>query len=166
MGRWDLEHPHGGYPNRPPGLNNVDPVPQMTDDLRRLRMRLVPLLSVEEILVRRICPNFECYVQRPRTGDPYSQDVSLRRSRDSFRGPADRTLSPEVVVHAAHCLRTFSERWSMEKERPSTTAEKELREVRTVIEACATDMKALWENDTVQAILKNRKIHMQDQSGL
>jgi len=114
----------------------------LDDELRRLRMRLLPLRSVEEALARFLS----------------GEDLIAGRGR---QGVLERTL--EVPVRSGSMWKTIFSRQSSEH---GTQQHAELDNARRVIEACREDMVALWANATVHAHLREQSVSFEFQSGL
>lgn len=109
-----------------------------SNDLRFLKMRLVPLRQVEQILTRRFCPE---------TGASVSKYKKDRASEVAVRGGWKTLL-----------------KYRRNPQNP--TASDDLEDAQRVIEACKDDMTLLWDHSVVQAALKEDNVRLEDQPGL
>lgn len=134
----------GGYPRSPPPTNSNDHL-RMSNELRYLKMRLVPLRSVEQMLTRRFTP-WDIPTGDASTKPRYQQD---RASEVSVRG-----------------LSGWKSLLKNRRQPNSSAVSDDLEDSQRVIEACKDDMTALWEDPVVREGLKKRNIQLQDQSGL
>ncbi|KZT65499.1 G-protein alpha subunit [Daedalea quercina L-15889] len=116
----------------------------LTDQHRRMRMRLSPLLPIEEQLTRRLLPD----------ANDRLQDVCVRAG-SGWKGLLAGLQSPDAAAAAGQ---------AKEPRRPST-AEGRRDDPTAVLAACRDDIVALWEDPVVRAVLKRRGIRLQDMPG-
>jgi len=128
---------------------------------RLLKLRLGPLRRVEEDLKRRLgagCEEIQP-TNAPMRATPFDPDSTPELS------PIRRVTAGEFVVRCwkdafqAPSSPTSSNR-ALGKERADHD------EATEVIARCKDDMKALWDDDIVQGVLRRRKIRLQDSAGL
>ncbi|KAF8886520.1 guanine nucleotide binding protein, alpha subunit [Infundibulicybe gibba] len=129
-------------------------LPQLTPDLLKLKMRLAPLLQVEEVLTRRITPGgVEELRLAPAT--PYSE-----RSRNFVR---------EVAVNsAAQWKGAFSrasdgDRESFDSKQPVDLDNEQ--DTGVVLHACSDDMRRLWNDPIVQELLEKQNLRLEELAG-
>jgi guanine nucleotide-binding protein subunit alpha len=147
----------GGVDTRPtsPSGTQIMPLRRLTDDLRRLRVSLSPLRSIEESLARFISP--EHYPRRVGSMGASSPSVAL---------PTDRAF--EVSVRSGSRWKTLF-KGSGDGGALSKMKSQEFEEVqnaRRVIEACREDIVALWNHPAVRASLADQSVALEFQSGL
>lgn len=118
----------------------------LTDEHRRIRMRLSPLLSVETSLSRKLFPD-----------------------------NVDRERVPELCVRAGGGWKTIVERAtsppgpSVKKgrsHRPGTSEGKNTDDPTNILAACRDDIVSLWEDPAVQAVLSMRNVRLDQAPGL
>lgn len=157
-----LSHSTGhGHPDFPVEINAGDyahapaPLVHMTDELRRLRMRLSPLRTVEAGLAQFLSADSESH---PRA-DPahrvteraFEVSVCPGSKWKALFGPAPH---PTALADTSTSQRAHPPHYE------------ELEDARRVIEACREDMVALWQDETVRESLKNHSMALEFQSGL
>ena len=127
-------------PRSPPKATVRFSTSPLTDQHRRMRMRLSPLLPIEEQLTRKLLPE----------ANDRLQDVCVRAG-SGWKG----LLSSLQDVGGS----------AKEPRRPST-AEGRKDDPTAVLAACRDDIIALWEDPVVKSVLKRRGIRLQDMPGL
>lgn len=129
-----------------------------TDDHDVLKMRLGPLRQVEKDLKRRLGAATDEPVDAP--GMPmYATpfDISSRATSPTLK------QTGEVVVRSwKHVL----ERNEELSKNPLGVQGNEMDDTTRVIVGCKDAIKALWEDDVVQAVLKKRKVRLPDSAAL
>jgi len=136
-------------PTSPSGTNSM-PVLQLTDDLRRLRVRLSPLRSIEEPLARFVSPEHSA-------------------GSSSAARPTERAF--EVSTRSGSRWKTLSEGPGGGRRRATSKArsqefEKVQNNARRVIEACRENIVALWNHPAVRASLADQSVPLEFHSGL
>ncbi|KAH9916664.1 G-protein alpha subunit [Fomitopsis serialis] len=116
----------------------------LTDQHRRMRMRLSPLLPIEEQLTRRLLPD----------ANDRLQDVCVRA------GSGWKGLLAGIQQDGG----ADGQARAKEPRRPST-AEGRRDDPTAVLAACRDDIIALWEDPVVRAVLKRRGVRLQDMPG-
>ncbi|KAI0930624.1 hypothetical protein AcV5_007288 [Taiwanofungus camphoratus] len=115
------------------------------DSHRWLKMRLAPLRQVEVILNKCLEVN----------ASPCSKCTDKEGARNNGR-------LPEVSVR-------YGSGWKVlvrqEGERPPSRLWDDLDDARRILEACREDILSLWADDSVQGLLKEEEITLQDQPG-
>jgi guanine nucleotide-binding protein subunit alpha len=144
-------------PLSPSGTKLV-PLQRLTDDLRRLRVSLSPLRSIEESLVRIISPDA-----------PRGSGAGAGAGSRSSALPTERAF--EVRVRSGSRWKALfkgaggaSGAAAMSK--MSARGYEELLNTRRVIEACREDIVALWNHPAVRASLAEQSVALEFQSGL
>lgn len=113
------------------------------DHLRALRMRLSPLRQVELILHKRIC------------GDSPVSSPTISSSLDPPGRPSSR--APETSIRARPGWKALSE-----IKRPTSPVQDDLQGSRQIIDACKEDIVALWNDPTVQSLMRDRTVALTD----
>lgn len=104
-----------------------------------MRMRLSPLLPIEEQLTRRLLPD----------ANDRLQDVCVRAG-SGWKG----------------LLAGLQDAGGAKEPRRPSTAEGKKDDPTAVLAACRDDIIALWEDPIVKDVLKRREIRLQDMPGL
>ena len=160
-----------------PSSTKLMPLQQLTDDLRRLRMSLSPLRSIEESLTCFISPDYPRQIgvgARARGG---SGSGSGDSDGDGSGSSSSGNTSPAALLteRAFEVSVRSGSRWktlfkgkdgSNVASKASTQGMEELKNARRVIEACREDMVALWNHPAVRASLAEQKVSLEFQSGL
>ncbi|KAI0949741.1 hypothetical protein AcW1_009263 [Taiwanofungus camphoratus] len=115
------------------------------DSHRWLKMRLAPLRQVEVILNKCLEVN----------ASPCSKCTDKEGARNNGR-------LPEVSVRYGSGWRVLVRQ---EGERPPSRLWDDLDDARRILEACREDILSLWADDSVQGLLKEEEITLQDQPG-
>jgi hypothetical protein len=131
-----------------------------TDKHHLLKLRLGPLRRVEEDLKRRLgagCEELQA-TDAPMRATPFDTD---------FVPDLSPTRRPrEFVVRCWKDAFRSQPRRSPSSERTSGKERSEVDEATGVIAGCKDYMKALWDDSTVQSMLRRRNIRLQDTAGL
>lgn len=130
-------------PRSPPKATVRFSTSPLTDQHRRMRMRLSPLLPIEEQLTRKLLPE----------ANDRLQDVCVRA------GSGWKGLLAGMQDGGG------GDGKGREPRRPST-AEGKKDDPTAVLAACRDDIIALWEDPIVKSVLKRRGIRLQDMPGL
>ncbi|KAJ7660060.1 guanine nucleotide binding protein, alpha subunit [Mycena rosella] len=141
---------------RPPESPIVD------DDLSALKARLSPLVRVEEILMQRLIPS----------GPDKSDAARLAQLAQLTNIPYSerpRIVNREVAVNSGMQWKDVFTRLVM-SDKESFDSEKAIdwedpSDPGVVLYALADDMKALWNNQTVQALLVRQNLRLQEAAG-
>ena len=126
--------------------SNPMPMPQLTRQHEYLRMRLSPLIRLQELLISRLAADF---------GDATSYHTNAKLAT---------TRSGEFFVRAKSLLGRGNT--SSETTRPHSTDLENDNEITNVLEACRDDMITLWQDPVVRRILQLRDIHLEEGPGL
>lgn len=160
----DLLNSEMGGPIDPSSVDSDDetPIPVIDERLPPLRfnekhgvlqIKLTPLRSVQKDLEERLgASSFEETASRP-SGSP---------SKGKFK-------SQEIFVRSSGWkshLRVGRRSGDRQEGGLRTSSEMEARRATEVIASCAEDMKALWEDETVQEMLRRRRVRLDDAPGL
>lgn len=132
----------------------------LTDVHRRARLRLLPLLSIEADLTRKLFPELA---------------AGLNPLPDAANGGAKPSSPPplpgvkEVCVRAGNgwksvlaSLQAQGEKSKGKNANGTTTTD----ELTTVLANCRDDVLSLWEDQAVRAVLRRRGVRLQDMPGL
>jgi guanine nucleotide-binding protein subunit alpha len=148
--------------NRRPttGENVVPDSPVVDDDLAALKMRLSPLIRVEEVLMQRLIP----------IGPDKSDAARLAQLTNIPYSELPRNVNREVAVHSANPWKDVFKRL-VGSDNESFDSEKAIdwedpTDPGVVLHALAEDMKALWNNRTVQGLLERQNLRLQEAAGL
>lgn len=126
---------------------------KFTDRHQLLMIRLAPLLGVEAELKRRLGAGAEPVPHAPLSATPFDETPEMpnprRRKAPEFsvRSWKD-VIDNQVLIHASHS-------GASDADLPTTT-----------IANCKDDMKALWQDKSVQQVLQRRKLQLSDSAGL
>lgn len=109
----------------------------LTDNHRRIKMRLSPLISVEEILTRKLSPSA----------------TSLNGTEISVRAGSGWVshLSKMVSKGAA---------------RPRSAGATQSDDATAILSNCREDIVLLWQDDVIRQILEDRGLRLQEMPGL
>jgi hypothetical protein len=121
--------------------------PTLNDDVRRLCMKLVPLRTVEETLIKQLGGSVPLLLDASeplRYHPAKASEVSIRSDSGwkvfmKFRSPSEESNAPERLEDS---------------------------QTRRIINACADDIVGLWADQTVQSCLSDQGILLEDQPGL
>lgn len=143
------------------------PLRRLTDDLRRLRVSLSPLRSIEECLARFISP--EHYPRHLSRAGSSSNKGNRSGGSPTEALPTERAF--EVSVRSGSRWKTLFKGsggggggGAMSKARSQDY--EEVQNARHVIEACREDIVTLWNHPAVRASLADQSVALEFQSGL
>ncbi|CAE6450955.1 unnamed protein product [Rhizoctonia solani] len=157
-----------------PNFNLTNPTDNDSQNFARLRLRLTPLRSVEASIVESISSPGD--VVRTRTRHKYFNMSSRSNGRGNGGSPRPEmdTEYDDVFVHPEsswqRLLQTCMRTTNAIRTSTSPSAEHDEVAVNTddpavTLEACATDMKLLWNNPVIHQYLKEAGLFMEDTSG-
>ncbi|KAJ7910675.1 guanine nucleotide binding protein, alpha subunit [Mycena leptocephala] len=133
--------------------------PIVDNDLATLKLRLSPLIRVEEVLMQRLIPS----------GPDRSDGARLAQLTNVPYAERPRAVNREVAVNSANQWKdvfkrlvggdseSFDSERAVDWEDPSDPG--------VVLYQLAEDMKALWNNATVQALLVRQNLRLQEAAG-
>ncbi len=145
-------------PTSPSGTK-IMPLRRLTDDLRRLRVSLSPLRSIEECLARFISP--EHY---PRHVSYVGSSSNTSSKKSSVTLPTERAF--EVRVRSGSRWKTLFKGSGSAMSKARSQEYAEVQNARRVIEGCRDNIVALWNHPAVRASLADQSISLEFQSGL
>ncbi|KAF7795596.1 hypothetical protein EIP86_006759, partial [Pleurotus ostreatoroseus] len=122
-------------------------IPQLTQEHLKLRLRLVPLLQVEEVLVRKLNPVGSSESEATHVDQTNVPREVAVNSQFRWKGIFNR------ITGGRGSLDTEAINW----EDPDDPGR--------IIHACGDDMIRLWNDPTIQQGLEYQKIRLQDQPG-
>ncbi|KAJ7136074.1 guanine nucleotide binding protein, alpha subunit [Mycena epipterygia] len=133
--------------------------PLVGEDLVALKMRLSPLIQIEEVLMQRLIPS----------GPDKSDAARLAQLTNIPYSERPRNVNREVAVNSATQWKDVFTRLVM-SDKDSFDSEKAIdwedpNDPGVVLHALADDMKALWNNQTVQALLVRQNLRLQEAAG-
>jgi len=115
----------------------VGPIPELTKEHHRLKMRLSPLQHVQTVLIEHLACQFD--------------DPSLLVAAHQFSVGTDQT--PDFVLKSNTSSNGFLGKASKGGNHDEQTRVRlDVREVDAVLEACRQDMITLWNDPTVREI--------------
>ena len=147
-----------------------------TEELDQMRLRLLPLRHVESLLISKLVSPGEDEAThvgfvtfddkekgraRSLGGDTQSLFVPPRRPQEVFVRP--NSTWKGAVARGAEGMSNST------RNRPSSSSATGIEspdEVTAVLNSCRDDMMALWEDPKVRAILKRRRVRIDEQPGL
>ncbi|KAJ7039852.1 guanine nucleotide binding protein, alpha subunit [Mycena alexandri] len=133
--------------------------PVVDEDLAALKMRLSPLIHVEEVLTQRLIPK----------GPDKSDAARLAQLTNIPYSEHPRLVNREIAVNSATQWKdVFARLVSSDKDSFDSSKAidwEDPSDPGMVLHALAEDMKALWENDTVQALLERQNLRLQEAAG-
>lgn len=146
------------YPSSP--SPDVADYPPLTPDHLKLRMRLLPLLQVEEILISRLTPGGSREIESRRIAALTNQII-----------PAiNRTAPKEPAVSAGsswkNAFTKMLSRSSLDGEADGTGNGDDNEDPGRILDACRDDMIQLWEDPVIRALLKAKKLRIEEFPGL
>lgn len=141
---WEAEDPDDQESSKPSTQRHPS---QLTDDHRRIRMRLSPLLAVENSLNRKLFP--ENY-------NPESvREISVRAGSNwktmlsSMTSPKKAEPSEQKKVAGKH-----------------SHGERSADDPTNILAACRDDIVALWGDPIIREVLQRHDIRLEDSPGL
>ncbi|KAI0089485.1 guanine nucleotide binding protein, alpha subunit [Irpex rosettiformis] len=155
-----------------------DSLPKLTSEHLKLRMRLLPLLQVEEVLIRKLTPAGSGEYEATSLGHITNLPAGLENSGNNSGG-SDSGISGdgagggkrerEIAVNTQFAWKNMFTRlmtggsgrdsgeigsWEGDPDDPGK-----------IIHACGEDMIKLWGDPTIQSVLEFQKIRLQDLPG-
>ena len=122
----------------------------LTDVHRRARLRLLPLLTIEAELTRKLFPELAASVSPPGSAAP-SPVPGIPGVR-------------EVCVRAGNGWKEVLV--ALQKEKRGKGGTSPTDELTSVVDACREDIASMWEDQAVKAMLRRRNVRLQDMPGL
>ncbi|KAH9928982.1 G-protein alpha subunit [Amylocystis lapponica] len=138
----------------------VDPeLPTLTAEHLKLKMRLSPLLQVEEALIRKLTPAGSA---------EYEATQLAQMTKESYM---DRVRVKEVAVNSQFAWKgVFTRlmpgaRASMDSEVMDWENPERMQDPGRILHACSEDMIRLWGDETIQVLLRAKHLRLEDQPG-
>jgi guanine nucleotide-binding protein subunit alpha len=126
----------------------------LTDNHRRIRMRLSPLISMEAALARKLLPeNFD--------PERSSREICVR-ANSGWKTTLERATSPDTRPGSSSA-KSGARRVSA---RPGTSDNRSRDDPTAVLAACKDDILLLWEDPIVRDVLKKHHVRLEDSPGL
>ncbi|KAJ7647554.1 guanine nucleotide binding protein, alpha subunit [Roridomyces roridus] len=145
----------------PPGPD--EPVyPEISSELRTLKMRLSPLQQVEEALLAKLTPGAAF---KDRLYAQVDVDEPLTNGPESTRGgnpAAEVAVQSGAPWKGAFNRLIANARGSVDG--PEVEAQ-DSREARQLLQACSEDVIRLWSDPTVKEVLKVHRLRLEDMAG-
>jgi guanine nucleotide-binding protein alpha-1 subunit len=159
---WDAEAPLTPPPSRPgtgatapsrpaTGSSRPSPTTTLTDEHRRIRMRLSPLLSVESVLNRKLLPE--------------SYDRIHGRDLCVPAGNGWKSILEGAIAPKKSSQRPASKVVEMSG-RPATSENKNPDDPTMILAACKDDIVSLWEDPIVRSLLEKHHVRLEHEPGL
>lgn len=127
----------------------------LTDVHRRARLRLLPLLTIESELTRKLFPELAASTSPSTSPTPDQQPGA---GLGAVRG------AKEVCVRAGSGWKEVL--LALQKEKRSKGTPSPTEELTTVLDACREDIVGMWDDQAVKAMLRRRGVRLQDMPGL
>ncbi|KAJ8462748.1 hypothetical protein ONZ45_g17823 [Pleurotus djamor] len=149
------------YSGTSPNLNSSHHEASLTPDHLKLKLRLAPLISLEETLRRCLAPGGSVELEATHMPNPQTSSY-LERSRNITR---------EVAVHSMSPWKTaFNKikdgvRGSMESEEDIIDWNNP-NDPGIILSACREDMMSLWGDPVVQKLLQRKGLRLEEMAGL
>jgi len=130
-------------------------------ELLKIKLRLAPLLQVEETLIRRLTP-----------AGSGETEATLRIGRDMSYSERTKNYIKEVTVNSAVQWKgSFGRRLSQEAGRSSFDTDKAINwedpdDPGRILHACSEDMIRLWEDPMTKKVLEAQKLRLHELAGL
>lgn len=122
----------------------------LTDVHRRARLRLLPLLTIESELTRRLFPELAASVSPPASagGTPVPALPGVK----------------EVCVRAGNGWKEVLV--ALQKDKKGKNGTTLTEELTSVLDKCREDIMSMWDDQAVKAMLRRRSVRLQDMPGL
>ncbi|CAE7209482.1 unnamed protein product [Rhizoctonia solani] len=158
-----------------PNFNLRNPTDDDSQNFARLRLRLMPLRSIESSIIESLSSPID--IARTRSQHKYSGISPRSNGRSSERRsprPEMDTEYDDVFVHPEspwqRILQTYMRTTNAIRTSTSPSGEQDGAMVNTddpavTLEACAADMKLLWSNPVIHQHLKEAGLFMEETSG-
>lgn len=121
----------------------------LTDVHRRARLRLLPLLSIETELTKKLFPELAASIAQNGVAEPASPTA-----------PGVK----EVCVRAGNAWKDVLA--ALQKDKKGKNGTSLTDELTTVLDACKDDIVTMWEDQAVKDMLRRRTVRLQDMPGL
>lgn len=129
----------------------------LTDVHRRARLKLLPLLTIEAELTRKLFPELAASV---------SPSSSPNGTGGTPVGPTNGALHSmkEVCVRAGSGWKDVLV--ALQKDRKGKNGQPPTEELTAVLDKCREDLVNMWEDQAVKEMLRRRGVRLQDMPGL
>lgn len=146
-------------PNSPSRSRSPSPtlspdLPTLSAEHLKLKMRLAPLLQIEQVLVRRLSPDHPEHLVSM-TSSPYGERSPKRSAEFSINSSSSWKAAFGRVLTGVRASFDSDRAIDWEDDDPGV-----------IIHACMEDMQKLWSDATVQALLEHQKIRLEEMAGL
>ncbi|KAJ8696683.1 hypothetical protein PTI98_006532 [Pleurotus ostreatus] len=131
--------------------------PRLSPDLLKLKMRLSPLLSVEEALTRTLAPSGSSELEATRL-------IPLRYSSRSNTPPKEPSVYAGALWKGALGRLMSSDKGSDVDDREEVVWD-DPKDPGLVLHACAADMTQLWNDPTVRKLLEVQRLRLEEMAG-
>ncbi|KAF4598476.1 hypothetical protein EYR38_006878 [Pleurotus pulmonarius] len=131
--------------------------PRLSPDLLKLKMRLSPLLSVEEALTRTLAPSGSSELEATRL-------IPLRYSSRSNTPPKEPSVYAGALWKGALGRLMNSDRGNDADDREEVVWD-DPKDSGLVLHACAADMTQLWNDPTVRKLLEVQRLRLEEMAG-
>ncbi|TFK98539.1 G-alpha-domain-containing protein [Pterulicium gracile] len=133
----------------------LSPVPTLTPEHLKLKMRLSPLFQIEEVLINKLSPQTSTHLSTM-TNMPYTE-----RAKQQLK---------ELSVNSANPWKNTFNKLIPGASRSSFESAKQVdwndpNDPGVVLHACSEDMQRLWTDPTIRAVLDNQKLRMEELAG-
>ena len=131
--------------------------PPLGPDQLKPKMKLSPLLRMEDVLIQKLAPNSQHHIRGEST-DPVFSDASTAPDAPAI------PIRTELTINSRSTWKTAFKKWTkggveeIDFDDPTDPGR--------VLFACKDDMIALWNDPVVREILNVARIRLQDQGGL
>jgi hypothetical protein len=123
-------------------------------ELLKIKLRLAPLLQVEETLIRRLTP-----------AGSGETEATLRIGRNMSYSERTKNYMKEVTVNSAVQWKgSFGRRLSQETDKALNWEDPD--DPGRILHACSEDMIRLWEDPMTKKFLEAQKLRLQELAGL
>lgn len=139
-----------------PGTSQAEvaPVPKLSTDHQRLKMRLLPLQHVQTVLIEHLACQFD--------------DPSLLAAAHQFSFGARDIPDFAIRSNASHqgfMGKNLNRRSSQDEEEEDARLRLDIQEIDAVLNACRDDMIMLWNDPVVREILHRRDVRLEEGPG-
>ncbi|KAF9495284.1 G-alpha-domain-containing protein [Pleurotus eryngii] len=131
--------------------------PRLSPDLLKLKMRLSPLLSVEEALTRTLAPSGSSELEATRL-------IPLRYASRSNTPPKEPSVYAGALWKGALGRLMNSDRGGDADDREEVVWD-DPKDPGLVLHACAADMTQLWNDTTVRKLLEVQRLRLEEMAG-
>ena len=132
-----------------------DEEPPLPDQLIAIKERLKPLGHIENILLAKLVPPNEAEAAHLGNRPDVISSSQNRKGQEVFVRPGKGWH--EALLRGARSSRPLS---------AGSTGLETPDDAQCVLNSCRDDMVALWENPSVRAILRRRKVRLEELPGL